>query len=274
MSKYWLFTLNNPTISYEELEKLFGKECSYYIFQLEKGESGTPHYQGYCEFFAKKRLEALSNWKLLAHWERRMGTATDCERYCSKEDGRIDGPWTKGIISKGQGNRSDLDELKRSLDEGKNQLEIAELHWASWLRYRNSITSYLQLRNSGERKWKTKVTIIIGEPGTGKSKWCSENFEKAYWKDPENEFFCGYDGHETIILDDFYGWLRYATMLRLMDRYPLLLNVKGSKVQCLAKNLIITSNTEPETWYKEIFKRESALTAFMRRVDEIKYFNK
>lgn len=44
-SRYFCFTLNNPTHDIDDaLLEQFG--CTYVVFQLERGESGTYHYQG------------------------------------------------------------------------------------------------------------------------------------------------------------------------------------------------------------------------------------
>lgn len=62
--------------------------------------------------------------------------------------------------------------------------------------------------------------------------------------------------------DDFYGWMPYDTLLRLCDRYPLLIETKGGQTIFLAKTIIITSNNTPAQWYKNV-----NLKAFIRRVD-------
>ena len=51
-TRAWCFTLNNPVrdepVPATEDPKQWG--ASYLVYQLEKGESGTPHYQGYLYF--------------------------------------------------------------------------------------------------------------------------------------------------------------------------------------------------------------------------------
>lgn len=270
-SKYWIFTYNNPSYGVEEWSDKLAEHCTYFIFQKEKGNSGTIHYQGYAEFETRVTLPTLKKICPMVHWEKRMGTAQECKSYCTKTETRVDGPWEYGQLAETQGARRDLEDIQTMCKEGKSYEEIADKHFGSWIRYKNGITSYINLKRGNKRQWKTHVTIIVGPPGSGKSRYCAEQYPMAYWKDPSDEFWDGYDGHETIILDDYYGWIGYVTMLRLMDRYPMSLNIKGGKVPCMAKSVVITSNTEPDTWYPNIFKRESALTAFMRRVDEIKY---
>lgn len=45
-----------------------------------------------------------------------------------------------------------------------------------------------------------------------------------------------------MVLDDYDGGLPYDTLLRLCDRYPMIVPVKGGHVPFLAKRVISTSN--------------------------------
>jgi len=56
-------------------------------------------------------------------------------------------------------------------------------------------------------------------------------------------------GEETIIIDEFYGWLAWDYLLRLLDRYPFSLDTKHGTVQCSAKKIVLTSNKHPSLWY-------------------------
>lgn len=62
-----------------------------YVFQLERGENGTPHYQ--IVLVWKNAVVAPLNLAKQIHWEH----CRDINKsilYCSKKDTRIDGPWT------------------------------------------------------------------------------------------------------------------------------------------------------------------------------------
>lgn len=143
------------------------------------------------------------------------------------------------------------------------------------LRYHRGITAY-KLVCSRPRDFKTEVYVLWGQPGTGKSKWALEHYPNAYWK-PRGEWWDGYEEHESVIIDDFYGWLPFDTLLRVLDRYPLYVQIKGGTVNFVAKTIVITSNSEMGKWYKN---ENLDFNALKRRVehfiifsDEIKEFN-
>jgi hypothetical protein len=89
----WTFTLNNPEL--DELgmiEALIEGGAKEYVFQLEKGESGTPHYQGFVSMVARQRATAMKKILPRAHWEQAKNPGA-ARNYCRKEESRVDGPW-------------------------------------------------------------------------------------------------------------------------------------------------------------------------------------
>ena len=65
MQRY-LFTWNNPTLFGDEFADFLKdlEEVTGFVFQLEVGENGTPHFQGYVEF--SKRMYTTGVQNLLA----------------------------------------------------------------------------------------------------------------------------------------------------------------------------------------------------------------
>jgi len=98
-SKFWVFTLNNPKVDVDTSSD----KVRHSIHQLECGESGTYHYQGFVIFQKPVRRQQVINILGIhgAHVEKRSDNSTNYEawRYCIKEDTRIAGPWSKGIGS-------------------------------------------------------------------------------------------------------------------------------------------------------------------------------
>lgn len=96
-SRGWCFTINNPRINHEAY---LAYDCTYMVFQKERGEAGTEHYQGYIYFRNARSLAGIKTDAIFAtaHLEAARGTPAANHAYCTKEEGRIDGPWVKGDI--------------------------------------------------------------------------------------------------------------------------------------------------------------------------------
>lgn len=263
-SKSWMFTINNPRNN--DIPRRW-KEYTYCIWQLEQGTQETPHLQGYIVFSVQKRLSTLKKIDNTAHWEIRRGTHKQAKEYCSKEDTRKAGPWILGIdsdIPDTQGTRTDLNEVKKAIDEGKDEAYLADNYFQACAKHMRWFRDYKRIKAS-QREWKTHVKVLWGPTGTGKSMYCAHSYPEAYWK-PQSTWWDGYTGQEVVIIDEFYGWLTYSFMLRLLDRYPLVLETKGGHTTFLAKTLIITSNKHPRDWYDPA---RHAYAPLERRLDEI-----
>lgn len=266
---HWCFTLNNPT---SPLNLDGNPDIRYAIWQKEKGENGTEHYQGYIEFNGQHRLAFCKNILPQAHFEPRKGTREQARDYCRKEDTRIEGPWEVGEWKRGgQGARSDLLEVANAIKEQKTEKEIFEDFPVAYLKFAKGIKQAQQLI-APERKDKTEVIVVLGPTGCGKSSWVREQSPTAYWKQPDSEWWDGYNGRDDVVLDDFYGWLTFHCMLRLMDRYPLKVQNKGGQVEFNPKRLWITSNKGPDSWYRKEVTEKYDIKALYRRIDKIRYY--
>lgn len=90
----WVFTINNPPVDAEGLvippKPLAWHRHVYSIWQLERGENGTLHWQGYVEFSGQFSLSQLKNScaeLASAHLEGRRGSADQAVSYCRPEKG-------------------------------------------------------------------------------------------------------------------------------------------------------------------------------------------
>lgn len=264
-----MFTINNPPEGVGP--HAWVDHVDYCVWQKEVGENGTPHLQGYCILKKYKDLPWLKKFlSATAHWERRRGKHSEAKAYCTKEDTRKEGPFEYGTEPEGdgQGARTDISALKRALDEGQTEAEIADNPetFGFWLRYQRSITRYRMLMRANERTWHTHCLVLWGPPGVGKSRRALEEAgEGAYWlRKPSaggQVWFDGYDGQEVVVIDEFYGWIARDLMQRLCDRYPCLVDTKGGATAFLAKRIIITSNEHPSRWWPKV-----GLGAMVRRL--------
>jgi hypothetical protein len=72
--------------------------------------------------------------------------------------------------------------------------------------------------------------------------------------------FNGYDGEKVLLIDDFNGWIKYT--LRILDGYPLRLNIKNGVTWARFDRVYITSNAKPANFYKREIKKN-----FKRRIN-------
>ena len=279
----WMFTINNELIlqfaSYDNIK--------FIIYQLECGESGTMHLQGYLELHQPRALSWLKKLHPGAHWEMRKGSRIQAVQYVTKEETREDMPWiwkekqwdqygkdgkmelTEWINShfpwmkkeeKGLSRALRLAEIKSKLDGGSSSEDIADEYFEDWVRHYRAFERYLLIKST-PRNHEVKLIIVQGPTGTGKSKYCIDNWgTDAYWKQ-RSQWWDGYSNHRCIILDEFYGWLPFDLLLRLCDRYPLMLETKGGQVNCTASTVVITTNQLPDRWYNNVY-----FPALLRRV--------
>lgn len=262
-SKYWMCTINNP--SHNEIPTTW-PDVEYAAWQREKGEQGTEHLQVYVIFTKTKYLTAVRKVQVPGHWERRMGTHAQAKAYVTKADTRVAGPWEVGDepADKEQGKRNDLLTLKRKMDEGMTEGQIARdpETFPVWARHHKVVARYKMLTGQ-QRNWPTFTQVIWGAPGLGKTRKALELAgPDAYWLPRpagQTAWFDGYIGQETIVIDEFYGWLPLDLLCRLLDRYPYQVETKGGSMMVLCKKVIITSNVPPAQWYKLPMERLGAL---------------
>lgn len=269
----WMFTINNPKEDWNS--HITTEICKQMVWQLEKGTNGTEHVQGYIRLQNKLRLTELKAILPGAHLEVRKGSHKQALAYVTKEETRIKGPFFVGEIedyNQGKGKRTDLDECKTILDKTRNLNEVAQNQFGCFIKYYKGFDRYLNL-SATKRTWKTQVIVLHGLTGTGKSfaasKLCGEG---AYWYMPQEDgkWWDGYTGQETIVIDEFYGQIRWAQLLRLLDRHPVDVQTKGGTQSFIPKLIVITSNKSPQEWFN---KEKCDYLTLARRLETIVEFH-
>ncbi len=277
-ARRWFLTLNNPEKHCTDgrnisVGELFAEHkdsgLRYAIWQLEKGTEGTPHVQAYCEFGRPVRITYCQKL-ITGHWEAARKPREAGIKYCSKEATRQDGPWEFGASELNQGQRTDIMQCKRMLDDGATDQAISDQCFKPWAKYHKAFKEYRRI-SSPSRDFKTQVYVFWGNTGTGKTRLAKliGDSGSTYWLGPNSSWFDDYEGQETVILDDFYGTVPYSSLLRIMDRTELRLESKGGHINFVAKRLIITSNKQPAEWYDS---SKFPLDALRRRVEHEVYF--
>lgn len=256
-ARHWAWTLNHYT--QEDLDHLMHLDITtstirYMIFQQETGESGTPHLQGYTQFTRAHRLTGVKKAIGIAriHCEPAARSASKNILYCSKDSDRIAGTEVVelGVPGRG-GTRAGV---IRSIQAGATMQELAERFPNQYMTRHHGMRALRQAYTK-PRNWAPKVRIYYGNTGTGKTYTARQKHPEGIFIEwPQKNgmwWWDGYDGQEVIVLDEFRHQINYSEMLRLLDRYPHQVQVKGGFVHNSAKKIIITTNCNPATWYSE-----------------------
>jgi hypothetical protein len=265
-AKHWVFTLNNWTQDdVDRLEALHASgDASYIVFGEEVGESGTEHLQGYACFASRKTLaQAKRLIGSRAHLEVMRGTPQQASEYCKKDESYHE----FGEIPAGQGSRTDLGDLIGAIRSGKSMRELEDEFPGECIRYDRAV-----LRRVAEarpfRTEKPYVHVLWGDTGVGKTRYVFDRFD---WEDiyvySGGKWFDGYVGQSVALFDDFTGSeFKLGFFLRLLDRYPMRVEIKGGFVQWNPSKIFITSNKPVGEWYPNAFQKHRE--ALDRRIDE------
>lgn len=264
--KRWCFTLNNPRVN--DHPTIWLKNIAKFGFQYEKGLMETCHIQGWAVFDKKMRLNELKNLNSKCHWETMKGSLKSNEDYCSKKDGSISVYFTNSKVEK-----NSMLELKQNCEEEKDLKNVFEQNFALSCRYHAFIQKYHGMMAKPREKL-TVGLVIIGPTGCGKSAQIRHSFDvnETYWK-PQGQWWDGYQQQRVVVFDEFYSWTPYSELLRLLDRYPLKVQIKGSFVEFNSEIIIFTSNIHWDSWYSNIDNK----TALMRRLSvkiDMNFMNK
>lgn len=199
-----------------------------------------------------------------AHIEKAKGNDIQNQEYCSKGDNI----WTHGQPTS-QGNRSDLEKVVSLIEGGERNIKAVALQCpTAFIKYAKGIREYIRTCFEPPiRTWKTVVHYYWGPPGSGKSRRAleeaTENGGGIYYK-PRGEWWDGYNGQANVIIDDFYGWIKYDDMLKICDRYPYQVPIKFGYENFLSKYIYITSNVDVDKVYRFLGYDS---TAMRRRID-------
>jgi hypothetical protein len=269
-SRRWVFTLNNPGDGGAEDPQTW-PGVKYLCWQLEAAETGTLHLQGLVIFINPKTLGGCRLINGRCHWEIMRGTLAQAEKYCSKEDTRVLGPWRRGVKPQ-PGKRNDIWDIKAMIDQGHSEKAIADAHFATWAKFHRAFSRY-RLLSIKQRNARPTIFILWGASGLGKTRVVREAFSEAYWK-PRSKWWDGYENQEVVIFDEFYSWIPLAELLKILDWYPMQVETKGGSVQLTTSCFVFTSNVNPLEWYSNMsHTRVSALHRRFEQFGTIYKFN-
>ncbi len=285
-AKDWCFTINNPLE--KDWNKVWNFDYHYLVFQVEVGEEGTPHLQGFVQWNEKIRLSALKKFHKRAHWEKRRGSASEASHYCKKPVDECTCKHCDGlerfdleVYEDGNISEDPVAELATALSvmKAKGLSHTIERYPAVFVRYHAGMEK-LATFYSKKRDFVSQVTVCWGEPDSGKTRYAmlgpSPYVLAAFGGEGQADFFGDYrpDEHQTLVVDDFYSSWRFTTFLRVCDRYPTEVHTKGGFRQLLVSHIVFTSNLSPNEWYPNVTTDPTRKESFFRRIQNIIHFTK
>jgi len=204
------------------------------------------HVTGAAVFYKPIAFKTLKNKPGLrrAHIELMRGLPAASLVYCTKEDVS---PFIHGDLPQ-QGKRSDINDALDVIREGGTMSEVADQCGPVLVKYYRGLSVYKSLV-TGTRDVDDPPTVywLFGETGSGKTR-CAWEFGHALygysiWANSDGlQWFDGYDGQAVAIFDDFRSKrVPFSFFLRVLDRYPLSVPIKGAYVHWKPKLIIITT---------------------------------
>lgn len=287
----YAFTENNPPRTILFPDGL--PDCiKYLVYQLEVGESGTPHLQGYVKLKRPQRvtylqkltckdaeghifhpfertafmLDTKGSDEQNKHYCTKPHEGCKCE-HCMKPGRRLDGPWELGEACKGQGERTDLHEAAEILIKTG---DINAIDRAVLMRYPSGCMKLASLAPCPRRD-DLKIITIVGPTGIGKSYSVHDLFPDVYVVHVGNSglWWDGYTGQQAVLFEEYKGQVQLQKMLQILDPYPLRLEIKGGSIPARFTVVFITSNSTPDKWYRnEEGARDDEMQALARRLDQ------
>lgn len=263
--KSWCCTLNNFTDDEHSRIKADAASravCKYSVVGVEKGESGTPHLQMYFVFDKNMRLASVRKFIPRGHWELARGSAAQNLAYCSKEC-NFDS-W--GVLpndpgrSGGAANKERWLATKRLAIAGDLDAVDPELY----VRYFGTLQRIATQHVKKPADLESACGLWLwGEAGTGKSHQARAIAGGVAYFKRVNKWWDGYQEEEVVVLDDVdktHAFIAYDLKI-WADKYAFLAEVKGGTKYIRPKQIIVTSQFEPES----IWTDTETLAAINRR---------
>lgn len=270
-SARWVFTVNNAG---EYRPRWDVTAMEYLVWQMERGDSGTPHVQGYVRFKNAKTLAGAKNAIVCseAHMEVANGNEQQCRDYCTKAETRIGEPVEHGKFepAKGKkGKRTDIDAMVVTIKGGATERMVAEQHPAEYMKFHAGIAKMCAFKAEEQAQAPRDIhtTVLWGPTGTGKTHRAraGRGVADIYVAAPGRGPFDQYNRQRILVFEEFdYNKWDVEIMKECLDKWPMQLDARFTNKFAMWDHVIILSNRSPDEWYN----MDNRKPAFMRRLME------
>lgn len=265
------------------LEQRFGGETEYILSsQEEHKQTGGLHIHAVIVFKERRRLNIEET--IIDGGNQRYRPNIEGVRSLKASIMYVkkDGTWKE----------TGKDPVKKQEITKKDKMDFIKQHSFNEI-VDSGLFSFSEVRNAHfiktrleeiEFKWPAYEKRIIkwyyGPTGSGKTRMAVKEAQESEgnWTMLSGDmrtFINGYTNEENVIFDDVRkGTFRFEQLLRLLDGYRVIINVKGGFREWRAKRIWITCPQEPTMLFRneETLEPWDNIDQLLRRIDETKEF--
>lgn len=282
-SNFWMITAwNRDGFGHDLLEQTQrSRVVTFVAGQEEIGErQGGRHWQVYVEMenrmTPQQALTTLGLDPEHTFIQRRFGTAQQAIAYVTKEKTRIEGTMFQGGHQRPPKPMEQWPMVTSMILEGKGYEDIFMRFPQLAICQANGLNRAITQCGLRKDRKDVQVLVLFGPSGTGKTGRVEQRFKdpKSMYKMPLQEqkagkiWMDGYSGQKVLFIDEFYGEesMPLITLIKIVDPYPLMVEVKGGFAHARWETVIFTTNMDPRDFYKKwIAKTPAHAKAFRRR---------
>lgn len=247
-----------------------------WIFQLEQcPTTHRLHLQGHLQLSSAKTMAQVikvlpfqASLKIKVDSPQDATCVSNSWSYCEKSQTRLAGPWKSLTPPTFKGRSPGLVAAADSIVAGADLGTIALSDPTTYARHARGLQE-LKHAVDTPRDWETACYILWGVTRSGKTS-AVYNFygaSKIFSKSGDAKWFNGYSGQPVALFDEFdWSAFKLPDVLKFMDRFPMLVEIKGLFVQFKPRVVIFSGNTDPHTWFAA--SEEEPRKAFFKRVTD------
>jgi hypothetical protein len=248
-ARAWVFTFNNYTDADEST--IQGIDSTYLVYGREVAPTtGTPHLQGYIYFKNARSRKSLVKKGFSCFIAPAKGTSLANLKYASKDKNVFESgtrpatPTEKGNLEKDRWKAIWESAKSGSLEDIEPSVRVQNYRTLKQISVDHAVKPPDLDGPCGYWIW--------GKPGTGKTHLARKQYPTAYIKQ-RNKWFDGYDGEETVILDDMdpYAKALGGLIKDWTSSWAFRAETKGSTAYIRPKRFIITSQYTPEQIWED-----------------------
>ena len=264
-------------------------------FQIEKGECGTIHYQGYLHHAKRiywgqiRRAFIKMGLHRVAH-ENRLKSPQTASAYCNKvfdkaKDGSVfqtkvtPEVYEFGELKLNQGQRNDINDIIDCVRDNMGDAEIMALYPVAFFHNKkkiDDIREIIRYEQFSETTRDVRSTFITGITRIGKTSAIVKKYgyKNVYTIDNYKNPWDKYKGQDVIVFDEFHSQIEITTMLRWLDFHPLVLPCRYNDKQACYTKCFFTSNESFDKIYPNVQREKpNTFDAFMARIRNVYDFN-